>query len=74
MTTEETPDTTSEQQELGDDSDHKTLWVSSGRNVYHVDPECTRLKSKLLTRRAEIAKAWYDPCSYCTTDGDGSEP
>lgn len=73
MTSEDAPDTANEQHDPGFESDIQTLWVSSGRNVYHTDRDCTRFKSTLYTRRAEIAKAWYDPCSYCATGADDGE-
>ena len=48
----------------------ETVWVSTAGSFYHTDRDCIRLKSEPNARRAEIGKAWYDPCSYCVADAD----
>lgn len=53
--------------------DTETVWVSTAGSFYHTDRDCIRLKSEPNARRAEIGKAWYDPCSYCAPDADTAE-
>jgi len=63
----------------GHDHDHTTVYVAENGTVYHLDPNCTHIKLKIMTTTKEEAKKKrnayrekYHPCEICGRKASGT--